>query len=204
MSVSKGEPGKGSKQSILKETISKQSISKESAKRQDSKQQGSKQLGTKQQSSKQQGAKQKVPLAQRRKARSLVLQALYQWLIANAEPLEIESQFREENSGKIDWDYFHEVLFEIPKQASSLDQHIHPLLDRKPSALDPVERALLYLGTFELAHRPDVPYRVVINECVELAKIFGATESHKYVNGVLDKLARTLRPLEQANHKKQS
>ena len=204
MSVSKGEPGKGSKQSILKETISKQSISKESAKRQDSKQQGSKQLGTKQQSSKQQGAKQKVPLAQRRKARSLVLQALYQWLIANAEPLEIESQFREENSGKIDWDYFHEVLFAIPKQASSLDQHIHPLLDRKPSALDPVERALLYLGTFELAHRPDVPYRVVINECVELAKIFGATESHKYVNGVLDKLARTLRPLEQANHKKQS
>jgi len=229
VSVSKGEPGKGSKQSILKETISKeaiskeaipketiskqsiseqsiskeaiskQSISKESAKRQDSKQQGSKQLGAKQQ-----GSTQKVPLAQRRKARSLVLQALYQWLIANAEPLEIESQFREENSGKIDWDYFHEVLFAIPKQASSLDQHIHPLLDRKPSALDPVERALLYLGTFELAHRPDVPYRVVINECVELAKIFGATESHKYVNGVLDKLARTLRPLEQANHKKQS
>lgn len=148
--------------------------------------------------------KQKIPLAQRRKARSLILQALYQWLIAKAEPLEIESQFREENSGKIDWDYFREVFFEIPKQVSILDEHILPLLDRELSALDPVERALLYLGAFELAYRPDVPYRVVINECVELAKTFGATESHKYINGVLDKLARTLRPLEQPNYQKPS
>lgn len=149
-------------------------------------------------------SKHKVPLAQRRKARSLILQALYQWLIAGAEPQEIESQFREENTGKIDWEYFREIFFEIPKQASALDEQIHPLLDREPSALDPVERALLYLGVYELAHRPDVPYRVVINECVELAKTFGATESHKYINGVLDKLARTLRPLEQAGHQKRS
>ena len=148
--------------------------------------------------------KKKLPLAQRRKARSLLLQALYQWLIAKAEPVEIESQFREENSGKIDWEYFQEVFFEIPKRVSILDEHLLPLLDRELTALDPVERALLYLGAFELAYRPDVPYRVVINECVELAKTFGATESHKYINGVLDKLARSLRPLEQAKHQKPS
>jgi len=163
---------------------------------------GSRKPGSKNAGSKQPTAKRKIPLAQRRKARSLILQALYQWLIAKAEPAEIESQFREENSGKIDWDYFHEVFFDIPKQAADLDKHIEPLLDRKSSALDPVEKALLYLGSYELANRIDIPYRVVINECVELAKTFGATESHKYINGVLDKLAGTLRPLEQANHRK--
>ena len=70
------------------------------------------------------------------------------------------------------------------------------MLDRKPEALDPIEKSLLYLGAYELANRIDVPYRVVINECVELAKVFGATESHKYINGVLDKLAPTLRTAE--------
>ena len=73
---------------------------------------------------------------------------------------------------------------------------MNPLLDRAVKALDPVERALLYLGTYELAYRVDVPFKVVINEAVELAKVFGATDSHKYVNGVLDKLAAILRPLE--------
>ncbi len=143
----------------------------------------------------------KVPLAQRRKARTLILQALYQWHIGKSEPLEIEAQFHEQNGGKIDWQYFSEVFLEIPKQQEVLDQHIVPLLDRKLAALDPVERALLYLGTFELANRIDIPYRVVINECVELAKIFGATESHKYINGVLDKLAATLRPVELSGKK---
>lgn len=138
----------------------------------------------------------KIPLAQRRKARTLIMQALYQWHINESEPLEIEAQFHEQNGGKIDWEYFSEVFLEIPKQQEVLDQHISPLLDRELKSLDPVERALLYLGTFELANRIDIPYRVVINECVELAKTFGATESHKYINGVLDKLAKTLRPLE--------
>ena len=141
-------------------------------------------------------AKSKIPLAQRRKARTLIVQALYQWHISKSEPLEIEAQFHEQNGGKIDWEYFSEVFLEIPKQQESLDQHIGPLLDRELKSLDPVERALLYLGTFELANRIDIPYRVVINECVELAKTFGATESHKYINGVLDKLAKTLRPVE--------
>lgn len=143
-------------------------------------------------------AEKKIPLAQRRKARTLIVQALYQWHISQSEPLEIEAQFHKQNGGKIDWEYFSEVFLEIPKQQEMLDSHITPLLDRELKSLDPVERALLYLGTFELANRIDIPYRVVINECVELAKTFGATESHKYINGVLDKLAVALRPVELA------
>ena len=141
-------------------------------------------------------AKAKVPLAQRRKARTLIVQALYQWYISKSDPLEIEAQFHEQNGGKIDWEYFSEVFLEIPKQQEALDKHISPLLDRELNSLDPVERALLYLGTFELANRIDIPYRVVINECVELAKTFGATDGHKYINGVLDKLAKNLRSVE--------
>ena len=138
----------------------------------------------------------KLSLAQRRKARRLIMQALYQWQIAKTEPRVIEAEFRQENPGKIDWDYFSEVFLEIPRQVDHLNAHLKPLLDRAVDALDPVERALLYLGTYELAYRIDVPFKVVINEAVELAKVFGATDSHKYVNGVLDKLAAILRPLE--------
>jgi len=138
----------------------------------------------------------RLSLAQRRKARRLLAQALYQWQIAGGEALDIIKQFREENPGKIDWEYFEELITAIPEEAAALDAHLLPLLDRDPKALDPVERALLYLGTYELASRLDVPYRVVINECVDLAKMFGATDSHKYINGVLDKLAPLLRPLE--------
>ena len=141
-------------------------------------------------------AKAKIPLAQRRKARTLIVQALYQWYLSKSDPLEIEAQFHEQNGGKIDWEYFSEVFLEIPKQQEALDKHIRPLLDRELNSLDPVERALLYLGTFELASRIDIPYRVVINECVELAKKFGATDGHKYINGVLDKLAKSLRSVE--------
>lgn len=141
-------------------------------------------------------AKAKIPLAQRRKARTLIVQALYQWYLSKSDPLEIEAQFHEQNGGKIDWEYFSEVFLEIPKQQEALDKHISPLLDRELNSLDPVERALLYLGTFELASRIDIPYRVVINECVELAKKFGATDGHKYINGVLDKLAKSLRSVE--------
>lgn len=141
-------------------------------------------------------AKAKIPLAQRRKARTLIVQALYQWYVSKSDPLEIEAQFHEQNGGKIDWEYFSEVFLEIPKQQEALDKHISPLLDRELNSLDPVERALLYLGTFELANRIDIPYRVVINECVDLAKTFGATDGHKYINGVLDKLAKNLRSVE--------
>ena len=138
----------------------------------------------------------RIPLAQRRKARRLVLQALYQWLMSGSDPLVISKQYREETLGKVDWNYFEEVFSEIPGATQKLNESLKPLLDRELAALDPIEKALLYLGTFELANRIDVPYRVVINECVELAKIFGATDSHKYINGVLDKLASELRPAE--------
>ena len=145
--------------------------------------------------------KPKLSLAKRRKARRLILQALYQWLIAKADPLDILKEFREDNGGKIDWEYFQEVFIEIPKQVDILDAHLQPLLDRDASALDPIEQALLYLGTFELASRIDVPYKVVINECIDIAKEFGATDSHKYINGVLDKLAPTLRTLEHSKNR---
>ena len=138
----------------------------------------------------------RIPLAQRRKARRLVLQALYQWLMSGSDPLVISKQYREETLGKVDWNYFEEVFSEIPGATQKLNESLEPLLDRELAALDPIEKALLYLGTFELANRIDVPYRVVINECVELAKVFGATDSHKYINGVLDKLASELRPAE--------
>ena len=138
----------------------------------------------------------RIPLAQRRKARRLVLQALYQWLMSGSDPLVISKQYREETLGKVDWNYFEEVFSEIPGATQKLNESLKPLLDRELAALDPIEKAILYLGTFELANRIDVPYRVVINECVELAKIFGATDSHKYINGVLDKLASELRPAE--------
>ncbi len=138
----------------------------------------------------------RVPLAQRRKARRVILQALYQWIITNDAPAGIAKQYQEDTPGKIEWEYFNEVFPEIPKCVEILDEHLNPLLDRKPEALDPIEKSLLYLGCYELAFRIDVPYRVVINECVELAKVFGATDGHKYINGVLDKLAKKLRAIE--------
>ncbi|MFK7862622.1 MAG: transcription antitermination factor NusB [Pseudohongiellaceae bacterium] len=138
----------------------------------------------------------RIPLAQRRKARRVILQAVYQWLMTQDSPKDIAKQYREETEGKVDWDYFGEVFIEIPAQAETLDQHLVPVIDRELTALDPIEKALLYLGTYELAFRIDVPYKVVINECVELAKVFGATDGHKYINGVLDKLTNTLRAIE--------
>ncbi|GJM14594.1 MAG: N utilization substance protein B [Pseudohongiella sp.] len=141
-------------------------------------------------------ARKGVAVAQRRRARKLLLQALYQWLLSKNASHEIEAQFRAENEGKIDWEYFHDLFVGITGNPESLDAHLEPHLDRKLSSLDPIERALLYLGIYEFAHRIDIPYRVAINECVELAKVFGATDSHKYINGVLDKLAPQMRALE--------
>ena len=135
-------------------------------------------------------------VAQRRKARRLALQALYQWQLGGDELYDIEAQFRAEYSGKTDWDYFHEVLYAIPAQLEALQALLSPLLDREFKSLDPVERAILLIGAFELKDRIDIPYRVVINESIELAKSFGATDSHKYVNGILDRLVAQLRPLE--------
>lgn len=135
----------------------------------------------------------------RRKARRFALQALYQWQLAGADLADIEMQFRRDNDmKKVDRDYFHELLHGVPSKLDELDDELQPVLDRKVSELSQVEKVILRIGAFELLHRLDVPYRVVINEGIELAKLFGADDSFKYVNGVLDKLARKIRRLEQA------
>ncbi len=136
-------------------------------------------------------------IATRRVARSLAMQALYQWHIAGQSLNEIEAQFRVDNDFVgVDGAYFHEILHGVPSQKTELDEAIAPCLDRPLEELDPVELAILRLSTYELRNRIDVPYRVVINEGIELAKVFGATDGHKFVNGVLDKLAPTLRAAE--------
>lgn len=132
--------------------------------------------------------------AARRKARRFALQGLYEWQMSGNPPWEIEARYRAENAmHKVDLDYFHDLLHGVPPEHEALDALFTPHLDRDFSALDPVELATLRIGTYELKHRVDVPYRVVINEGIELAKTFGATESHKYINGILDQLAQTLR-----------
>ncbi|MCB1848203.1 MAG: transcription antitermination factor NusB [Halieaceae bacterium] len=135
--------------------------------------------------------------AERRKARHYGMQALYQWLMADASLSVIEAEFRADyDFSHVDLEYFQALLHGVPAHVDELEARLEPLLDRKLDDLDPIERTLLRMGTFELEHRLDVPYRVVINEGVALAKKFGATDSHKYVNGVLDKVARELRQTE--------
>jgi len=133
----------------------------------------------------------------RREARKLATQALYQWHMAKHSLNEIEAQFRVDNDfTDIDGAYFREILHGVPAIKSEIDSALMPCLNLTLDELDPVELAVLRLSTWELIKRIDVPYRVVINEGVELAKVFGATDGHKFVNGVLDKLAPTLREAE--------
>ena len=135
--------------------------------------------------------------AERRKARHYGMQALYQWHMAGAAVSDIEAEFRTDyDFSNVDLEYFQALLHQIPASMEELDDAIEPLLDRKLSDLDPIELTLLRMGMYELTWRIDVPYKVVINEEVALAKKFGATDSHKYVNGVLDKAARHLRKVE--------
>jgi N utilization substance protein B len=139
----------------------------------------------------------KGKIAARRQARSLAMQALYSWHIAGQPLNEIEAQFRVDNDfSTVDGAYFHEILHGVPRQKTEIDAAFLPCLDRALEEVDPVELAILRLSTFELMNRQDVPYRVVINEGIELAKVFGATDGHKFVNGVLDKLAPRLRAAE--------
>ena len=137
--------------------------------------------------------------AQRRKARHFGLQALYQWTLSGAALSDIEAEFRVDNDFRhTDGDYFSAVLRGVTSDVDALEALFAPALDRSLDDLDPIERNLLRLGTYELRDRIDVPYKVVINEAVSLAKKFGATESHRYINGVLDKVARELRQVELA------
>ncbi|KZX51312.1 N utilization substance protein B [Halioglobus sp. HI00S01] len=135
--------------------------------------------------------------AERRKARHYSMQALYQWYMASAPLNDIEAEFRAEyDFAHVDLEYFQAVLHGVPTCVDELEAIFEPLLDRKIDDLDPIERTLLRMGIWELKERIDVPYKVAINEAVALAKKFGASESHKYINGVLDKAARELRQAE--------
>ena len=137
--------------------------------------------------------------AQRRKARHYGLQALYQWTLSGASPSDIEAEFRVDNDFRhTDGEYFSALLRGVVHDVEGLESLLEPAPDRTRDELDPSERNLPRLGTFELRDRIDVPYKVVISEAVALAKKFGATDSHRYINGVLDKVARELRQVELA------
>lgn len=139
----------------------------------------------------------KGKIAKRRVARTLLMQAVYQWQIAGQNLNAIEAQFQADNDfDGIDGEYFSEGLRAIAQQVTELDELFAQYLDRNVTDLDPVELAILRLAAWEFSQRIDVPYRVVLNEGIELAKTFGATDGHKYVNGVLDKLAGRLRSAE--------
>jgi N utilization substance protein B len=135
----------------------------------------------------------------RSRARRCIVQALYQWQLTGRDAAALDPQFFiEEGEGDIDRAFFDKLLAEILAQVDDLDGLIAPLLDRALGEVDPVELAILRLGADELRHHPQTPFRVVINEAVELAKLFGAHHGHKYVNGILDRLAARLRAEEVA------
>lgn len=135
-------------------------------------------------------------------ARKRAVQALYMWEMTNVNLSDIDQQFvLEHDMSKVDLKYFKELLHKIPAHVDKIDDHIHNYLDRPFNEIDPVERAVMRLGVYELQYRPDIPYRVVINEAVELAKIFGAEDGYKYVNSILDNVAKKLRATEIAARK---
>lgn len=133
-------------------------------------------------------------------ARRAAVQALYQWQMAQQNLSDIENQFLlEQDLRKADLPYFQELLHQIPAQLDEIEKSLAPVLDRPLAEIDPVECAILRIGAYELRSHPEIPYRVIINEAIELAKRFGGDLGYKYVNGVLDKVARTLRPDEKRN-----
>lgn len=133
----------------------------------------------------------------RTRSRELAVQALYQKQIAGHDRSELEAQFKEQKAWeRVDQPYFAELLSGILNEEDALNGLIESVVDRPRDQLDPVENAILMIGLFELRERIDIPYRVVINEGVNLAKRFGAVESHKYINGCLDKAAKALRSVE--------
>ena len=133
----------------------------------------------------------------KRRARKLVLQALYQWQMSGHELCEIEAQFRVANNmEKVDSGYFCRILYGVPQHIEALEESIIPFLDRPLNGLNPVELTILRLSAFELFYCPEIPWRVVLDESVSLAREFGSQEGHRYVNGVLNNLARQIRKIE--------
>lgn len=164
-------------------------------------QQGKNQKNTDQQNTDQPNERQpstSKPLpSMRKKARQLLVQALYQWQLSGADLHSIEAEFFTDNKmKKVDIAFFRELLHGIPKQLEEVDGAYQSHLDRDASELDPISRALLRLGSYELCFRIDVPYKVAINEAVNLAKTFGPTDAYKYINGILDKVAAEKRSIE--------
>lgn len=138
----------------------------------------------------------------RSRARRYVVQALYEWQVSGNAPKDIEQQFLiEHQTRKFDRPYFNELLNGVTEQVEELDAEISPLSERPFKEVDLVEKAILRLGCFELKNRIDIPYRVVINEAIELTKTFGADQAYKFVNGTMDKLAEQLRKAEVAAKK---
>jgi N utilization substance protein B len=130
-------------------------------------------------------------------ARKLALQALYRWQLNSCEWQDLIQEFATDpDMPRADADYFRTLIRTICATREQLDAALTPLLDRPPSQLDPIEHALLLIGAYELQHRADIPFRVVINEAVTLARRFGATDGHKFINGVLDRAAHLWRASE--------
>jgi N utilization substance protein B len=133
----------------------------------------------------------------RRKARELAVQAIYSWQISQNSVTDIEVNFLTDNSKRrFDIEYFQQLLRGVTEKVSQLDEAISPHVDRPLEDVDHVEKAILRVAIYELMDCKDVPYRVVINEAIELAKSFAADDSHKFVNGVLDKVVKLVRPQE--------
>ena len=139
-----------------------------------------------------------IDLAARSRSRRRATQAIYAWQISGNEMARVIEEFRHEQDMEIaDLDYFEDLLRGVAAHCAELDAELAPFLDRDVGQVDPIERAVLRLAAYELRHRPDVPYRVVLNEAIEVTKRFGAEHGHTYVNGVLDKAARQWRAAEQ-------
>lgn len=138
------------------------------------------------------------PKSARRRSREFAMQGLYQWLLSRDDPGAIEAHLVETspNFDKSDREHFRELLHGVIRDIDALHALIAPFLDRRVDELSPVEHATLLVGAFELTRHLEIPYRVVINEAVELAKTFGGTDGYKYINGVLDKVATQARPTE--------
>ena len=130
----------------------------------------------------------------RSRARRLAMQGLYEWQMSeNAPSIILKTCLAEQNVKNVDTEYLQELLLTIPKKQEQLDSAFQPYLDRKIKEIDPIELAILRLACYELSFRVDVPYRVIINEAIELAKSFGAEASHKFINGILHKVAAEIR-----------
>jgi N utilization substance protein B len=135
-------------------------------------------------------------------ARSSAMQAIYQWQLTGYALSEIERQFVEEHGlGEADVPYFQELLHQVPARLDEIDAALGEFIDRSIAGIDPVERSILRIGTYEMIYHPEIPFRDVLNECINLTKVFGATDGHKYINGILDRIAHKHRAVEIAAFK---